>query len=217
VIRRSLPVFIGMMIFACAAGFGQTRNQDPPQPPASSRVEAPKVIPGAGGSASDSALPIDPKTYVIGAEDILFIRVWRENDYTGAVAVRPDGKITIPLVGDVQAADLTPERLSTQLKQALAEYINNPEVTVTITQVNSKKFSITGEVNRPGTYPLVVSTKVFEALNSAGGFRDFANKKDIIIIRSNGQRLRFNYNDYVKGKNLDKNVDLLNGDTILVK
>ena len=103
------------------------------------------------------------------------------------------------------------------MKQALSEYIKQPDVTVEVIQVNSKRYTITGEVNRPGMFPLVVAVNVFDAINIAGGFRDFANKKDILILRSDGKRFHFNYQDYVKGKNLDKNILLENGDTVIVK
>ncbi len=139
-------------------------------------MEAPKTIPGS--AADPVGIPgIDGRTYVIGAGDIIYVKVWRENDFTGPEAVRPDGKITLPLIGDVQAAGLTPENLAGQLTEKLSQYINKPEITVTLSQVNSKKFSITGGVNRPGTYPLVTPIKVSQALNVGGGFRDFANKK----------------------------------------
>ena len=110
------------------------------------------------------------------------MRVWREPDFTGPVPVRPDGKITIPLVGDLQASGLTPERLTDQLKEALAQYITTPDITVQIVQVNSKKYYITGEVNHPGTFPLVVPVRIFEDSQQRWGFRDFANQKDIITV-----------------------------------
>ena len=189
-------------------------RQEGPAPavsPAKNEVSRPitnNTIDGVGAA-------VDPRTYVIGAEDILSIKVWREPDFTAPYGVRPDGKITIPLVGDVQAAGLTPQRLSEQLEQALSEYINKPDVTVTIQQVNSKKFFLTGEVNRPGEYPLVTPTKIFDALSNAGGFRDFANKKKIILIRG-AERYRFNYQDVLRGKNLGQNIFLENGDTVVV-
>lgn len=158
---------------------------------------------------------VDPHTYSIGIGDILFVKVWREMDFTGPYTVRPDGKITIPLVGDVQAAGLTPERLGEQLKQALADYINNPDVSVSLQQINSKKFFITGEVVRPGEYTLTTPTRVFDALANASGFRDFANKKKIVIIRG-AERIKFNYMDVLKGKDLDQNIYIENGDTIVV-
>ena len=164
---------------------------------------------------SEGSPAVDPKTYVIGAQDILMIKVWREQDFTGPYTVRPDGKITIPLVGDVQASGLTPERLGEQLKQALSNFINSPDVSVSLQSVNSKKFYITGEVGRPGEYTLATPTRVFEALSNAGGFRDFANRKKIVIMRG-ADRLKFNYQDVLKGKNLEQNIFLENGDAVVV-
>jgi len=194
--------------------FGQARPE-PANTPAPTNNEAPKAMPNGTADVTTGA-PVDPKSYVIGSEDILYIRVWREPDFTGPVGVRPDGKITLPLIGDLQASGLTPERLGDQIKQALSDLINKPDVTVMVSQVNSKKYTVAGGVNRPGTYPMVVATTVFDALNTAGGFRDFANKKDILIIRGT-KRLKFNYNEFVKGKKPEQNISLENGDTILVK
>lgn len=161
------------------------------------------------------AAPVDPKSYQIGAGDVLSVKVWKEADISGVYQVRPDGKITLPLVGDVQAGDLTPLQLTESLTKALSEYINKPEVTVSIQQVLSKKFYITGEINRPGAYALVVPITVMEALSNSGGFREFANKKKIVIMRGT-QRIKFNYNDVIKGKNLDTNIFLQDGDHIYV-
>lgn len=196
------------------ASLGLCQGQPNPLPPdpSAAKVEAAKV-PMQG--VEQVALPIDPRAYIIGPEDILWITVWREPDFTGPVAVRPDGKITMPLINDVQAQGLTPERLSAQLGQALSEFINNPQVTVKVNQVNSKKYFIAGQVNRPGQYPLVLETRIGEALSAAGGFRDFANTKKIVILRGD-KRLKFNWNDYIKGKKLEQNIPLENGDTILV-
>ena len=195
----------------CAALAAQNRQEGPAPAPAKTEVSKP-VTPTAPDGVGAA---VDPRTYVIGAEDILSIKVWREPDFSAPYGVRPDGKITIPLVGDLQAAGLTPQRLSEQLEQALSEYINKPDVTVTVQQVNSKKFFLTGEVYRPGEYPLVTPTRIFDALSNAGGFRDFANKKKIILIRGN-ERYRFNYQDVLKGKNLGQNIFLENGDTVVV-
>ena len=182
------------------------------QAPPPSRSDAPAAAPAKSDGAG---VAVDPKTYVIGAQDVLMIKVWREQDFTGPYTVRPDGKISMPLVGDVQASGLTPERLGDQLKQALSNFINSPDVSVSLQTVGSKKFYITGEVNRAGEYTLATPTKVFDALSNAGGFRDFANKKKIIIIRGN-ERIKFNYQDILKGKSLEQNIFLENGDTIVV-
>jgi len=199
-------------ILVAPALVGQGRNESAPQS-APVKVEAPKAVPNQTTDASPAA--VDPHTYVVGAEDVLFIKVWREMDFTGSYMVRPDGKITVPLVGDVQASGLTPERLGSQLEQALADFINKPDVSVTVSQVNSKKYYLTGQLYRTGEFPLVVPTRVFDALANGGGFRDFANHKKIIIVRG-AQRIKFNYDDIVKGKNLDQNVFLENGDTVVV-
>lgn len=203
-----------LTIWSGGFAIGQTK---PPAnaPPAPEKPEAPKV---PSSLAPDvTGLPIDPKSYIIGPEDIILIKVWREADFTGPKGVRPDGKITLPLIGDLQAAGLTPDRLSAQLKQALSEYVKSPDVTVEVIQVNSKRYTVTGEVTRPSAFPLVMAVHVFDAINIAGGFRDFANKKDILVLRADGKRFHFNYQDYVKGKNLDKNILLENGDTVIVK
>ncbi len=214
--RRIASVLSGLAI---ATGLVFAQGTKPVNPPPETSVagstEAVKVPSSLPADAV--GLAIDPKTYVIGAEDILRISVWREQDLSGVKGVRPDGKITMPLIGDLQASGLTPERLTAQLKQALSEYVKQPEITVEVIQVNSKSYSITGAVNRPGRYPLAVAKTVFEAVNDAGGFREFANEKDVIILRKDGTRLHFNYKEFVKGKHPEKNIAMENGDTILVK
>jgi polysaccharide biosynthesis/export protein len=214
VVRKTVSVVLtlvsGLWLAWLTAAPAIAQKQPAPMPPASNAPPA--------GSDAPSAKPdvaVDPKTYVIGAQDTLSIKVWREQDFTGFYTVRPDGKITIPLLGDVQASGLTPEHLGDQLKQGLSNYINNPDVSVSLQTVGSKKFYITGEVNRPGEYTLAVPTKVFDALSNSGGFRDFANRKKIIIIRG-ADRLRFNYQDILRGKNLEQNIFLENGDTVVV-
>lgn len=195
--------------------FGQLRSADAAKNPDPVKQEAPKTNPASTDPLTGTGLSVDTKTYVIGPEDILFISVWREDTLTRQYGVRPDGKITVPLIKDVQAAGLTPERLGDQLTQALGEYFTKPEITVTVIQVNSKKFFITGEVNRGGQYPLATPITIFDALNGAGGFRDFANKKNITIVRG-PRRIRFNYEEVRKGKKLEQNIFVENGDTIIV-
>jgi polysaccharide export outer membrane protein len=141
--------------------------------------------------------------------------VWREPELSTAVQVRPDGKITLPLVGELQASGETPEGLKSKVVAALQEYILKPDVYVSLQSVQSRKYYITGEVNRTGTFPLVVPTTILEALTNAGGFREFANSKKITVLRK-GKTLKFNYNDVVKGKNSEQNVLLEPGDLIYV-
>jgi polysaccharide biosynthesis/export protein len=170
---------------------------------------------GAPESGLSTTAPVDPEKYQIGPEDLLYIRVWREPDFTLPVAVRPDGKITVPLIGEVQAAGESPAQLTDRLKQLLTEYLKNPDVSVAVTEVRSKKFYIDGEMNRPGSFPLVMPTSILEALSRGGGFREFANTKKIRVLRGN-EVIYFNYKDAIKGKHLEQNIAVENGDHIIV-
>jgi polysaccharide export outer membrane protein len=129
--------------------------------------------------------------------------------------VRPDGKITMPLIGEIQAAEQTPLQLTQNVAGLLAKYINNPDVTVFVTEVRSKKYYIDGEVNRPGFFPLVTPTTVLEALSRSGGFKDFANEKKIRILRA-GKIHFFNFKEVTNGKHLEQNIPVENGDHIIV-
>jgi polysaccharide export outer membrane protein len=171
--------------------------------------------PDAAAPKPAAPAPVDNKTYQIGPEDVLLIRVWREPELSGTFTVRPDGRISLPLVNEIQAAPSTPEELAAAIAKGLGKYMNQPEVSVSVQQINSKKYFIIGEVVRPGPYPLTVKMTVLEALTNAGNFRDFANPKKIIILRK-GQRLKFNYKDVIKGKKPEQNVTLENGDQIIV-
>ena len=171
----------------------------------------------------DGKLPgtatVDVKTYVIGAEDVLRILVWGQGGLSGDFPVRPDGRISLPLIGDVQASDKTPEDLGKDIEQKLKDgkILNDPNVTVGIYAVHSKKYFIEGEINRPGAFDLTVPTTVMQGLVNAGGFRDFANRKNIIILRNGGKVvLHFNYNDVSKGKHLEENVLLQPADHIII-
>jgi polysaccharide export outer membrane protein len=168
-----------------------------------------------GGAGVTAGSGVDTKAYVIGAEDVLRVDVWREPGNSGTFVVRPDGRISLPLIGEVQAAGLTPEQLAKNVSLGLERILTHPEVTVGVERVNSKKYYIQGEVNRPGAYPLVVPTTVLEALVNAGTFRDFANPKKIIVLRGS-QRLKFNYKEVTHGKKMDHNILLQNGDQIIV-
>lgn len=203
-----VPVFLVATAFIAAA---QTPNRQ--QVPPDKTTDSPRTLPNSTGPGGSGA-PVDPNTYVIGPEDVLAISVFHEQDLSRMETVRPDGKITMPLIGDMQAEGLTPERFRAQLKQALSTYINSPDVTITIMQVNSKRYTIAGQVVRPGQVALVLPIHVFDALSSVG-FKDFANTKKIVIIRGK-DRLKFNYNDVLHGKHLEQNILLEPGDTIYV-
>jgi polysaccharide biosynthesis/export protein len=214
--RQKLAVLATALTVIGASAFAQ-KPKDPPPPVDSGRVAAPLVPSSVNPDAP--GLAVDPKTFVIGAEDILKISVWREPDLSGAVGVRPDGMISRPLIGDLQAAGLTPERLARQLHDAYAEKIRNPEITIEVIQVNSRHYSIAGEVIRAGMFPLVVPLSVFDALNLAGGFKEFAKRSNVAILHADGTMSHFNWEKYSKGdkKEHDKNIMLAPGDTIIVK
>jgi polysaccharide biosynthesis/export protein len=159
-------------------------------------------------------------SYIIGNDDVLSVNVWKETEISRSIPVRSDGKISLPLVGEVQAAGSTPLKLEQDISAKLKSYIAEPEVTVIVQQVNSQKFNILGQVNRPGSYPIANTATVLDAIAIAGGFRDFAKQKAIYVLRQNpdgGQkRLPFNYKDVVKGKNPEQNIKLQPRDTIVV-
>lgn len=162
--------------------------------------------------------PTDP-AYVIGAEDVLNISVWKDPELTQNVPVRPDGKISMPLLNDIQAAGLTPNELKAQITQGLKKYITDPVVTVIVTQINSQRVYITGEVTHPGSLQLLPGMTILQALSSAGGFTNFANTKKIYMFRMvSGKQVNFpfDYKDVIHGKKSDENVMLQAGDTIVV-
>ena len=159
---------------------------------------------------------VDPKTYKVGPEDVLGIQVWKEGELSGSVVVRPDGMITVPLVGEIQVNNLTPREIEDRLKEQFAKVVNNPVVTVVVQTVRSKKYYIQGQVGRSGVFQLVVPITILEALTLAGGPSEFANKKNIVIMRGD-KRIKFNWNDVIKGKNLSQNIYVENGDFIIVK
>jgi polysaccharide export outer membrane protein len=182
----------------------------------------PAVVPAtaAAKAASDelrkqAGEPVDPNTYIIGPEDILRVNVWENPNVSGPVTVRPDGMITLPLINDLKAGGITPKQLRDIVTKAYEEFIVKPEVMISVMAVNSKFYFISGEVNRPGQYPLVTAKTVLQALTIAGGVREFANKKNIVIIRG-PKRYKFNYNDVIKGKNRQQDIYLESGDMINV-
>jgi polysaccharide export outer membrane protein len=184
----------------------------------SARPAAPVVA--ADPNANGAAARAHDDTYVIGADDVLAINVWKEPEVSRTVPVRSDGKISVPLAGEVQASGETPRQLEKELASKLQSFISEPEVTVIVTEVRSQKFNVLGQVSKPGTYPLTNASTVLDAIAIAGGFRDFAKQKSIYVLRQNpdgGQsRLPFNYKDVIKGKNSAQNIKLQPRDTIVV-
>ena len=157
---------------------------------------------------------------MIGAQDVLDISVWKEPDASrSALPVRPDGKISLPLLNDVQAAGLTPMQLTAQITAGLEKFFKDPQVAVIVSQINSQRIYILGEVNRAGQYPMIPGMTVLQALSSAGGFTQYANSKKIYVRRlENGktEKFPFNYKDVLAGKETKQDIEMKAGDTIVV-
>ncbi|MEQ1575872.1 MAG: polysaccharide biosynthesis/export family protein [Vicinamibacterales bacterium] len=174
---------------------------------------APSAVPPVAGGVAT------PADYVIGADDVLTVVFWRDKDMSTDVVVRPDGKITLPLLNDIDASGSTPEQLRDRIAKASAEFIEEPSVTITVKQINSRKVFITGEVTRPGPYPLTTPTTVLQLIAMAGGLNQFAQRDEIVVMRTeNGQALSlpFDYAAVAKRKKLQQNVLLKPGDVVLV-
>jgi polysaccharide export outer membrane protein len=205
---------LGLLVAALLLAAAPLAAQD--QTPAKGQSSAP-----ASSDASATPAPAaaaDPN-YVIGADDVLDISVWKEPDVSRVVPVRPDGKISLPLVNDVQAVGVTPSELAATITADLKKYVNDPQVTVIVTQINSRRVYLVGEVARPGAFPLLPDMTVLQALASAGGFTTYANTKKIHILRMvNGHQIvfPFEYHDVLDGKKISENITLLPGDEIVV-
>jgi polysaccharide export outer membrane protein len=168
------------------------------------------------GAASASTKAADPN-YVIGPQDVLDISVWKEEQLTKTVPVRPDGKISMPLLNDVQAAGLTPTQLAAQITESLKKFVTDPQVTIIVREINSQRVYMLGEVARAGAYPLLPNMTVLQALSSAGGFTQFANVKKIYVLRvENGKQQKFPFNYKHALESPDENILLKAGDTIVV-
>ena len=183
-----------------------------------SHQTAQSAVPAMPDDAAKKSATADPN-YLIGAQDVLDINVWKEPDVSRIVPVRPDGKISLPLLNDVQAAGLTPAQLAAQITESLKKYVTNPQVTVIVSTINSQRVYILGEVARPGAFPLLPGMSVLQALSSAGGFTQFAKVKNIFVRRLESgkeEKFPFNYKEVINGKGSDQNIVLRAGDTIVV-
>jgi polysaccharide export outer membrane protein len=166
-----------------------------------------------------TAVPAVPPSYVIGAEDVLQVMFWRDADMSGEVIVRPDGKISLPLLNDVQAAGLTPEQLRARITEMARNYVDTPNATVVVKAINSRKVFVMGAIEKPGTYPIAGGMTVLQLIATAGGLKEFANGDEIRIIRrvdGTDVRLEFNYGRVLSGKNLKQNIELKPNDTVVV-
>ena len=213
--RVPIQIVLSLVVLSFPA-FGQATTPN--------AADANSQAAGAASSVSQPETGTSTKahddSYVIGNDDHLSINVWKETDLTKNVPVRSDGKISLPLVGEIQASGRTPLQLESDISSRLRNYITAPEVTVIVEQINSKKYNILGYVGKPGAYTLTLSTTVMDAIALAGGFKDFAKSKGVYILRQKPdgtqERLNFNYKDFIKGKDLSQNVKVEPGDMIIV-
>jgi polysaccharide biosynthesis/export protein len=187
--------------------------------PAWAQVPATTPAPQTATAAHAEPAVVPPPGYIIGVDDVLGILFWRDKDMTGDVTVRPDGKITLPLLNEVQAAGLTPEQLRAVVTEGAGRFVADPNVTIVVRQINSRKVFLVGQVLKPGPYPLTGPTTVLQLISLAGGLLDYADEKNILVMRTENGReaaLRFNYKEVLKGRNLKQNVELKPGDTVVV-
>jgi len=202
--RLAVAGAIAFLLAFAAAGDAQTSFASP-------QVAAPNAPAPAGVTV--------PAGYLIGPEDVLTIVVWREKDMSTDAVVRPDGRISLPLLNDLQAAGLTPDQLKEAIEKAAAKYVSEPNATVIVKAINSRKVHIIGNVIKAGTYPLAGDTTVLQLIAQAGGLQEWADSKHISVMRKEDGKdtaLKFNYKDVVKQKNLQQNVLLKPGDTVIV-
>ena len=177
---------------------------------------SPQQQPVAQAAPSAVALPDD---YVVGAEDVLGVVFWREAELSGDVTVRPDGRVTLPVIGELQAAGLRPEDLKKQIETAATKYVTDPNVTVVVRAINSRRVFVTGRVTTPGVHLLKGPLTVMQAIALSGGVTEFADAKNIKVLRimqGKSVTLPFNYKDVVRGRKLEQNILLLPGDTVVV-
>ena len=206
---------------SAAQATDSTDTAKPVLPASAPAPDEAKAAPLPASNTPASRVPaVRSSTYVVGIGDVLEINVWKESELSKTVPVRPDGMITLPLIGEIKAVGLTPDQLKEQLTVALQKVVTDPQVTVMVTQVSSLSFNIMGNVNRPGYYPLTRPMTILDAIAISGGFRDFAKEKKIYVLRTgpNGaqQKIMFNYKDVIKGKKMAQNIMLLPHDTLVV-
>ncbi len=230
--RLKIAVIAVLTAVCCMPAYAQTTAPAPaqkttPATPAQTATPAQKATPAAPTPAQARAVaapvvPVGvptPPDYVIGPDDILTIVFWREKEMSSEVQVRPDGKISLPLINDVQASGLTPEQLRLSVTEAAGKFVEDPAVTVVVKGINSRKVFMLGQVAKPGPFPLGGPTTVLQMIAMAGGVAEFSKSDKIVIMRTeNGKTVshKFNYKDVTEGKNLQQNIDLKPGDTIIV-
>jgi len=202
-----------MTIAGAMPAFAQAQAPAPQKPATS---PAPAEPPPAVLRPTNLAVP---GNYVIGTDDVLGIVYWRDKEMSTDARVRPDGRISIPLINEVQAAGLTPEELQKKITEESTKFMEDASITIVVREINSLRVFITGEVTKPGPYPITSATTVMQLISMAGGLKEYANSKNIMIMRKETDKqisLKFNYKEVASGKNLKQNIELKPGDTVVV-
>ena len=216
--QRGCMILLMMAGVAVLSAPALPQRQNPQDAPQQSTQTA-SAKPTAERPEGVNPPPKVGKDYVIGADDVLDVSVWKEQELTRTLQVRPDGKISMPLVGDVQAAGLTPGQLAQSVSEKLKKYLTAPQVTVILTQINSQRVYVIGEVTRPGAYPVLPGMTILQAISSAGGLTQFANGKKIFLMRDENHaqtKHPFSYKDVLDGRKAEENLAVKAGDTIVV-
>jgi polysaccharide export outer membrane protein len=215
--RKNSYLGVAIQLLLAVSLAGAAGAQAPPTP--SSAKEANTATPAGGADQHRAADVAGQAGYVIGPADVLAINVWKDTELSKTMPVRPDGNISLPLIGETRASGLTAAQLQDLIAQKLKGYVTNPEVNVVVQEVRSRTFNVMGKVTKPGSYDLTRPMTVLDAVALAGGFQDFAKITKIYVLRrgADGSQkiLPFNYKRVIKGQALDENVQLQPGDTVV--
>lgn len=183
-------------------------------------LSAPDSVRTASGQNAMASAATASDEFVIGPGDLLAINVWKETEISKVVPVRSDGRISLPLIGEIQASGLTPKQLETEVTKRLKDYVADPSVTVVVQEIHSQKVNVLGMVSHPGSFPLAKPMTVVDAIATAGGFRDFAKQKNIYVLHKDAtgkqSRISVNYKDVIRGLHPEQNIELQSGDTVVV-
>jgi polysaccharide biosynthesis/export protein len=207
-IRPQIWILLSLLLLAIPASAQTATSEQQGYPP----------VPSMASSAPTKAATTD-ENYIIGGQDVLDVSVWKEPEVSRVVPVRPDGKISLPLLNDVQAAGLTPAALAAKITDGLKKYVTNPQVTVIVTTINSQRVYVMGEIMRPGAFPMIPGMTVLQAIASGGGFTQYARTKSVYVLRNeNGKQVKypFNYKEVISGKKSDQDILLKPGDRVII-
>ncbi len=223
--NRAILLLILLLVLGCGVSVASGQNGANPTGVAQSALPDAGAAAKSGQPAAPDTTPprvsdVTPSGFVIGVEDVLNINVWKEPEMSRVVPVRPDGMITLPLIGEIKAVGLTPLQLQDQISGSLKKFMSDPQVTVIVGEIRSLTFNVVGQVLKPGYYPLTRRMTVLDAIALSGGFQPFAKEKKVYVLRTSADgkqvRLPFNYKDVIKGKRADQNIELHPRDTVVV-